>query len=95
MSQSPKSEAQKSTTNERLSNTDDHPTRYQFANNPVMRRSWMRNLLFGLGIAMPLSLVGLQAGLWEGKDLLLIYGVVVVTCMLLLPLYATIVRELG
>lgn len=69
-------------------------SQYQFAKNPIMNRTWMRNLLFGLGIAMPLSLFGAATNMWQAKDLLFIYGIVVVTCFFLLPLYTAIVREL-
>ena len=88
-SKTQKLNAQKPASNERIS------TAYQFANNPAMRRSWVRNLLFGFAIAMPLSLYGLEAQLWQAKDLLSIYGIVVVTCLVLLPIYTAIVRELG
>ncbi len=67
---------------------------YEFAKHPAMNRTWLRNLLFGLAIAMPLSLYGLEAGLWQAKDLLEVYGIVVVTCLFLLPIYAAIVRQL-
>lgn len=70
------------------------PSQYEFAKNPAMNRTWLRNLLFGLAIAMPLSLYGLGAELWQTKNLVEIYGVVVVTCLVLLPIYAAIVREL-
>lgn len=69
-------------------------SQYQFANNPALNRTWLRNLLFGFAIAMPLSLYGLGAELWQMKNLVEIYGVVVVTCMVLLPIYSAIVREL-
>lgn len=77
-------------------NASDKPvTRYQFANNPAMKRAWLRNLLFGFAITLPLSLYGLGTELWQAKNLLEIYGVVVVTCLVLLPIYAAIVRELS
>lgn len=69
-------------------------SQYQFANNPAMNRAWLRNLLFGFAIAMPLSLYGLGMELWQTKNLVEIYGIVVVTSMVLLPIYSAIVREL-
>lgn len=68
---------------------------YRFAHNPAMRRAWLRNIVFGFAIALPLALFGLGLQLWAVKDLLLVFGTPVVTSMVLLPLYAAIVRELG
>ena len=94
MADSPQSEKATATTNESRSRVDPSPSQYQFANNPAMQRAWIRNLLFGFAITLPLSMVGLAVELWQAKDLLLIYGVVVVTCLGLLPIYAAIIREL-
>ncbi len=66
---------------------------YQFARNPFMNRWWIRNLLFGLVIAMPVSVFGLSAGWWQPGQLWHIMGLVVLSCMVLLPLYAAVIRE--
>lgn len=94
MSKTPEFETQESASSAQASRGGRSLSGYQFANNPAMSRSWLRNLLFGLAIVMPLSLYGLEAQLWQTKDLLLIYGIVVATCLVLLPIYTAIVREL-
>ncbi len=68
---------------------------YRFSSNPAMSRGWLRNLVFGLALALPLALFGLGAELWLAKDLWFVFGIPVVTSMVLLPIYAAIVRELG